>query len=344
MEARAVFSLPRFRLESGAEIPVRIGYRTWGRLNPARDNAVLVCHHFSGDTRAAGPGGWWEGLVGPGKAIDTDRYFVICPSMLANLNREEVSTGPATGDPETGRPYGKRFPPLNVRDDVRLQRELLRHLGVDRLALVGGPSMGGYQALTWAVEFPDVPRAVVAAVTAARTPAFTALVPAEAAAAAIEADPRWQGGDYHGGPEPVDGLTRAAFLLTVTARGPAWAERNLPGGDPREAVWAIARERAAGWHASHFVAMIRKWQAFDLAAPHGSLEAALARVRAGVLLLPVRTDLFFPPSHSLDLADRLQRLGKDARCEVVETDGGHLAGVVEADRFEVAVRRFLAET
>src|SRR3954454_22649622 len=208
------------RLDCGRELhPVRIAYETYGTLSPQRDNVILVCHALSGDAHAAGfsPAaaaqstrdgfgaddrdgatgkglGWWDGMIGPGKAFDTDRFFVVSTNLLGGCRG---TTGPSSADPATGRPYGPDFPVITVADMVRTERIFLRALGIDRLAAVAGGSLGGMQAFEWAIQFPDQVGAVVAiASTHAVQPqgvAWNAI-----ARSAIMADPDWQGGDYYG--------------------------------------------------------------------------------------------------------------------------------------------------
>lgn len=311
---RHVFNLPACRLENGTEVPVQLGWQAWGRLSGARDNAVLICHYFSGTSQAAGPGGWWDALIGPGKPFDTDRYYVLCMSTLNNINQAETSV---------------LAPGATVRDSVRLQKMLLDQLGIERLRCVAGPSMGGMQALTWALEYPEVPAVAIAAVTADRCPPFCALVPVEACIAAAASD-------------PDQGLARAALIMTTTARSHAWAAQHLGPEGAVDKMRSTAGERAAAWHRERYIEMARTWQRFDLTAGHPDRAAALGRMQAQVLMLPVATDLFFPPDLSAAFAAELRGLGKDARCTVVESSGGHLAGVAECGELAGAIRSFWA--
>jgi len=313
MTEGGVFNLPAFRREDGKIAPVHLAWHAWGELNPARDNAVLICHYFSATSRPAGPGGWWEPLIGPGKVFDTGRYYVLCLSMLNNVNWEETAT---------------LAPGATVRDSVRLQKLLLDQLDIRRLACVAGPSMGGFQALTWALEYPEVPRAVIAATTAPFCPPWTALVPVQACIEAVESD---QG----------EGLARAALIQTTAARTHEWVARAYVGGAVVEQMRDLARSRAAAWDRERYVAMARSWQRFDLTAGHPEREAALARIKARVLLLPVSTDLLFPPGISEDFAAELRGLGVDAVCQVIASHGGHLAAVAECGILADPIRAFL---
>src|SRR5436305_3265671 len=223
------------RLDSGKTLaPVRIAYETYGTLASAKDNVILVCHALSGDAHAAGWSddptapttvdgvgaadrgkrglGWWDGMIGPGKAFDTTKYFVICSSVTGSCRG---STGPASIDPATGRPYGSRFPLVTVGDMVRAQRELLRYLGVERLLAVTGGSLGGNQALQWTVAYPELVAGCVAIATCASLSA-QGIAWNEIGRQAIMADPAWNGGNYYDGPQPERGLAVARMIGHVT--------------------------------------------------------------------------------------------------------------------------------
>ncbi|MGZ6969472.1 MAG: homoserine O-acetyltransferase MetX [Acidimicrobiia bacterium] len=210
-----LFSSRAHVLEAGGRLaPVTVAYETWGTLNAAADNAVLVLHALTGDSHVAGPAGpghvatgWWDEIVGPGKAVDTSRFFVVCPNVLGGC---QGTTGPSSTDPETGRPYGSRFPLITIRDQVVVEAALADTLGIDRWCSVVGGSMGGQRALEWAVSFPDrVPRAVILAAGARATAEEIALCSLQIRA--IESDPQFRGGDYYDA-EPGDGPWRGMSL------------------------------------------------------------------------------------------------------------------------------------
>ncbi len=185
-------SIGQLGLELGGQLAdVTVAYRTWGRLNEAGDNAVLVLHALTGDSQAGGPGGWWEPLIGPGRALDTDRAFVVCSNILGGC---QGTTGPGSPDPLTGRPYGMRFPLITIGDMVNAQRRLVEQLGITKLVAIGG-SIGGFQALEWSTRHPDLVSAVVpVAATGALDPQGIAMN--EIGRRAIMADPDWRGGSY----------------------------------------------------------------------------------------------------------------------------------------------------
>jgi homoserine O-acetyltransferase len=358
------FEIPSFTTRAGATVPnLRIGYQTAGRLNAAGDNAVLIAHFFSGNSHAFGrygPGqaaGYWDSIIGPGKPIDTDRYFVISADTPVNLNagdRNTITTGPATINPATGRPWGLAFPVFSMRDFVETQKALLDHLGVRRLALVAGASMGALQTIEWAVAYPDMVARAMPVIGTDRVDAWI-IGWLDIWAAPIRLDPNWKGGDYYGGPAPVAGLAEALKIVTHHARDWPWADtigvKPAEGQDPRRAVterfaiekWldeaAIARARNSD--ANHFLYLIRANQLF--LKEYESPEAALARSRARWLVVPSVSDRIFPIEYNRRLAATLKAQGRQV--ELVELSGplGHLEGVVSIAKVGDAIRRLMAE-
>ncbi|MFZ5815030.1 MAG: homoserine O-acetyltransferase family protein [Bacillota bacterium] len=354
LAAKHVFTTPRLDLEVGESITATVGYETYGQLSPARENAVLLCHPFAGTSHAGGryhaegeEAGWWEPLVGPGKAFDTDRYFIIAVDSLCNLNLRDatvVTTGPGTLSPETGRVYGRAFPQVTVRDNVRLQRQLLESLGIERLACVAGPSTGGFMALEWAVTFPRLVRQVIAAGSAHRATPLFSLAVCQAAIDAIEADRE-------------EGLVRATQLFLALSRSNDWMEAVWgrrtavasahPWAD-RDGRYAFqaeleeeARRLASRFDPDHFVATARMAILHDIAHGNRDLEVAVQKIKAELLLLPVSSDILFPPAASHAFADLVRAHG--GRVEVVEIDSsaGHQATLLEAHRLAEPITTFL---
>lgn len=362
---KRVYEAGAFRTRGGATIPnTRIGYQTMGRLNPAGDNAVLICHFFSGNSHAfgrlapGGPVGWWDAIIGPGKAIDTDRHFVVSADTLVNVNVPDagtVTTGPASINPDTGRPWGMGFPVIAMRDFVEVQKQLLDSLGVQRLALVAGPSNGGLQAIEWAAAHPDfVERAmpVIAAEIDAWMQGWLDLWEAP-----IRLDPNWREGDYYGGGRepPVRGLAEAWKIVTLHANDRPWTrqfERRVPEGqDPAKrigdrfeverALDAAGQARARTSDANSFLYMVRANQLALREYP--SLEAALSRSRARWLVVPSPTDRVFLREGVQEMVEILRRAGRPV--DVAELDGerGHLNGVLNVAPVGERVRAFLAD-
>ncbi|MFI7672341.1 homoserine O-acetyltransferase [Actinophytocola sp. NPDC049390] len=370
------------RLESGRELgPVRVAYETYGTLSPRRDNVILVCHALSGDAHAAGssvvpPGastrdgfgaedrdgaagaglGWWDGMIGPGKAFDTDHFFVVSTNLLGGCRG---TTGPSSTDPATGEPYGSDFPVLTVADMVDTQRAFLDELGIERLAAVAGGSLGGMQALEWAIRYPDqVDSIVVIASTHALHPqgmAWNAI-----ARESIMRDPAWQGGDYYGtGRTPDAGMGVARMVghityLSAPALGDKFGRRLQFSDDirytitePEFEVENYLRHQANSFvrrfDANTYLTMSRALTYFDLARQHGgSLTRALEGVAARTLLITFSSDWLYPPSASEEIHDALVALGKPAELHLIEAPYGHDCFLLEEARQTPIVRRFLS--
>jgi homoserine O-acetyltransferase len=350
-------------LECGATLrQVRIAYETYGELAPARDNVLLVCHALSGDAHAAGWSaasdeptaldgfradergveqrgglGWWDGMIGPGKPFDTDRYFVVCPNLIGGCRG---STGPGSTDPDTGRPYGSRFPVVTVGDMVRAQRALLDVLEIPTLLATAGASLGGMQGLDWAVRFPDDVRGVIAIAACARLDtqgtAWNAI-----ARNAIMSDPDWQGGDFYGtGRAPTRGMGVARQLghVTYLSRGSMaekFGRRLQQRGDysytlrePDFAVESYLRYQAEKFverfDANTYLLLSRALTYFDVARV-GPLE----RVRARTLLLSFDTDWLYPSAASRELRDLLAAAGREVEWHDLETTYGHDSFLLE---------------
>jgi homoserine O-acetyltransferase len=377
--------LPRpVPLDCGRELgPVRVAYETYGTLAPERDNVILVCHALSGDAHAAGVAaiapaestrdgfaaedrdgsagkglGWWDGMIGPGKAFDTDRFHVVSTNLLGGCRG---TTGPSSTDPRTGRPYATDFPVLTVADMVRTQRAFLDELGIERLAAVAGGSLGGMQALEWAIGYPDqVDAIVVIASTHALQPqgvAWNAI-----AREAIMRDPAWQGGRYYGtGRAPDGGMGVGRMVGHITyLSGAALHDkfgRRLQSSDdlrytitePEFAVESYLRHQADSFvrrfDANTYLYLSRALTYFDLAREHGggSLRRALSGVSARTLLIAFSSDWLYPPAGSAELADTLGSLGKPVAYHLIEAPYGHDCFLLEEARQTPIIRRFLTE-
>ena len=376
--------LPRpVLLDCGRELhPIRVAYETYGTLSPARDNAILVCHALSGDAHAAGFArtppqastrdgfgaedrdgtsnkglGWWDGMIGPGKAFDTDRFFVVSTNLLGGCGG---TTGPSSVDPTTGKPYGSDFPVITVADMVRTERALLDVLGIERLAAVAGGSLGGMQAFEWAILYPDQVDAIVAiASTHAIQPqgiAWNAI-----ARNAIMGDPDWQGGHYYGAARRPDGGMGVARMvghityLSAQGLGDKFGRRLQSADDirytltePEFEVESYLRHQAdtfvTRFDANTYLYTSRALTYFDLARQYGngSLARALRSVSARTLLIAFSSDWLYPPSGSEELADALRSLGKDVELHIIEAPYGHDCFLLEETRQTPMIQRFLA--
>lgn len=332
------FTVRDFALESGAVLPeMTIAFETYGRLAPDGANAILLTHGYTGSQHAAGPptttdpnGGWWDALIGPGKAIDTTRHFAVASNMLGS---SYGSTGPASANPATGKPYGPDFPDITLGDIVRAQRLLLGSLGVRHLVAVAGLSFGGFQAFQWAVAFPDFMSGIVASVTAPK--GFGGEESVKALLAQLAADPNWNGGWYYErGGLPA---TMAALRLDTLKRYGAGAivAATLPDPAARE---ARLREMAAHWarqfDPNSLVVLRKAMVRFDAARD-------FAKIRARVLYVLSRTDILFPPSLAPGVMAALAAAGVDATYVEIDSDFGHLASGADAAKWAPALRAFL---
>ncbi|WP_043835472.1 E22 family MetX-like putative esterase [Muricoccus aerilatus] len=361
---KQVFEAGEYRTRSGGIVPnARIGYQTAGTLNAAGDNAVLITHFFSANSHAfgrfspTGPAGYWDNIVGPGKAIDTDRFFVVSSDTLVNLNLNDAattSTGPATIDPSTGRPFGMTFPVVSMRDFIEVQKRLLDSLGVKRLALVAGPSMGALQAIEWACAYPDMIDRVMPSVVTGEFDAFL-LGWMEIWEVPIRMDPNWRNGEYYGaGREPpVRGLAEALKIVTLQARDRGslaqFGRRAAEGQDPAKRIgdsFAVERfldeaatARAKTADANAFIYLTRANQLF-LNEYQDSAEA-LSRSKARWLVLPAPGDHIFPIAYGRDLGETLRKAGRPVTVFELEGGLGHLEGVASMNKAEGAIRTFL---
>ena len=363
---KQVFELgtPYVTVGGGTIKQVRVGYETIGHLNAAGDNAILVPHYFSGTSHFAGryrPSdalpGYWDLIVGPGKPLDTDRYFLIGVDSLANVNALDgttVTTGPASIDPDTGRPYGMRFPQVQIRDSVNVQKALLDRLGVKRLHAVMGASMGSMQGYEWAAVHPDLVGRLIAVVPCASVDAYT-LARTRDLCAVIMLDPKWARGDYARTARPLKGLALALRILTLLSLAPPgcdiygrqWAD---PAKDPASHmahtyaintyIDSLAEASAQTIDANSLIYTARANELFTVGgAP--TLEEGLKAIKAKVLLIPAKNDRLFPPEQTRKVRDLLRAQGNEV--EYFELDGpfGHLDGATSITQAGAVVARFL---
>lgn len=356
---RQFADLGPFLLESGAQLPaVRLAYETWGTLNAARDNAVLVLHALTGDSHVTGPAepghptpGWWSTLVGPGAPIDTNRWFVVAPNVLGGC---QGSTGPSSLAPD-GTPWGGRFPLLTVRDQVAAETRLTDLLGVRRWALVVGASMGGQRALEWAVTQADRVQRVAAIATTAAT-SGDQIASFHTQLAAIYADPAYRDGDYYDAPAgqgPHRGLGLARQIAHQTYRSaaeldqrfgriPQGGEEPLEGG--RFAVQSYLDHHgdklARRFDANTYVVLTRTMLTHDVGRDRGGVEAALAQVRAKALVIAVDSDRLFTLQQSRRIAGSIPRSGP---VELVHSPFGHDGFLIEHEQVGRRFADFLSE-
>lgn len=360
---KKTFTLPAYTTVGGKTIKdVKVGYETYGKLNAAGTNAIFISHFFSGNSHAAGKykdtdaaPGYWDPIIGAGRPIDTDKYFVISADSLVNLNTKDpntTTTGPASVNPDTGKPYGMSFPVVSYRDTVRVHKALLDSLGIKRLHAAAGASGGSVQAMEWAATYPDYVERVVHVIG----PGFDihpyVIELLDVWTLAIKLDPKWNNGDYYGREEPLDGLAQALKIVTVSSRGFGWAEKTFgykpadAAKDPGQAmnnVFAIedalskaGAARAKSVDANSMIYMAKANQLFNLGDD-------VRKMKAKILFVPASSDLIFPPELSKRAADRYKAQGGIAQVAVIDGDGGHLDGVFNVAKQGEAIRAFLAQ-
>lgn len=356
VEPKDFVSEEPFTFEDGSTIPgLTLRYETYGRLNAAGDNAIFVCHALSGDHHAAGihslrdrKTGWWNNIIGPGKALDTTRYFVVCSNCLGGC---QGSTGPMSIDPRTGRPYGMRFPQVTIRDMVRADKRLIDHLGIRKLHAVVGGSMGGMRVLQFGIEYPDLIERMIPMATTARESA-QAIAFNVVGREAIMQDPKWCGGDYAEGEGPNVGLAVARMMAHITylsdesmARKFGRRKRVKDDTEQFEVESYLLYQGQSfinRFDANTYIYITRALDHFDLAGTYGSLESAFAPVKARTLCVAFTSDWLFPPKQNREFVLALLRAGKSASYAELEMDLGHDSFLVDAPALYDLVRDFLA--
>ncbi len=344
---------------------VTLAYETWGQLDEHASNAVLICHAWTGDSHAAGPAGrghpslgWWDEIVGPGKAIDTDRWFVVCSNVLGGC---QGSTGPASPHPDDGRPYGSRFPVLTIRDMVRAQARLATHLGVERWHSVIGGSMGGMQVLEWAITYPQRVRSIVPIATCAQSTAQQ-IAWGAIGRRAIRLDPRWRDGDYYDAPPgdgPAEGLAVARMVAQVTFRSDnVFTERFghhlASGGEPgRLDLWQrFEVERYLDHHgdklirrfdANSYLIIGKAMDLHDVGRLRGGLQAAMGRIAVPTLTLGIWSDMLYPTYQQRQICELVRANGVPAEYVEIDSPHGHDAFLIESEQVGAHLAKFLHE-
>jgi homoserine O-acetyltransferase len=353
------FTLGRYETVSGATIPnVKVGYETYGKLNAEKSNTILIAHYFTGNSHAAGKyteadkaPGYWDAVIGPGKPFDTEKYFIISSDTLVNLSPldpKTITTGPATLNPKTKKPWGMSFPIVGVRDFVQVQKKLLESLGITKLFAVAGASGGAAQALTWSAMYPQsVPRVVAAIGPGFSLPPYTIAL-LNLWSAPIKLDPAWKNGSY-GNKPPLKGMTEALKILTHSSLSFGWGE-DMGGGyekpdqDPlrawnhKYAIEAILHGRAEGRAAmldpNSLLYMARAIQTYNV-------EKDVPKIEADLLFLPASSDMIFPAELSLKAAQSFCEQKKRAALKVIEGKGGHLDGIFKIQDAAEDITAFL---
>jgi homoserine O-acetyltransferase len=342
--ARAAFVSPETRtlelgalpLELGGTLPVTAGYRSWGTLSPAGDNCVVVCHALTGSADADR---WWTRMFGPGRALDPEKDFVLCSNILGSCYG---TTGPTSVDPATGAPWHGDFPAITIRDMVRAQRELAVRLGVRKVRLVVGGSLGGMQTLEWALTYPELVEAIAPMACSARHSAWC-IGTSEAQRQAIYADPRWRDGRYDPADPPASGLAAARMMAMLSYRSmPSFEERF--GRRPQEKdLFSVesylryqGRQLVDRFDAATYVTLTRAMDTHDVARGRGDLDEVLRSVKQPTLVVSIDSDVLYFPEEQRLIAEKIP----GARFERLESQDGHDAFLIDVDRVSDLVAEF----
>lgn len=349
------------KLQGGTKLgPITLAYETYGELNADKSNAILILHALSGDAHVAGKHaasdtkpGWWDDAVGPGKAFDTSKYFVICSNVIGGCRG---STGPSTVDPKTGKPYGLSFPVITVTDMVEAERLLIDHLGIEKLLTVTGGSLGGMRALQWAVSYPDRIRSAIVLAATARVSAQSIALN-EVARQAIYADPNWNKGDYYEGERPNVGLALArmighiSYLSETSMRekfGRHLQEREQYGYEFNTEFRVESYLKHQGltftkrFDANTFLYITKAIDYFDLSLGLPSLADAFRNVATKFMVVSFSSDWLYPAAESEEMVRALLQNGIDATYVEIQSSYGHDAFLLEVDRLGGLTHDFLS--
>jgi homoserine O-acetyltransferase len=348
-------------LECGRTLgPITLAYETYGELNAARDNAVLIVHALSGDAHAAGyhhprdkHPGWWDVMIGPGRAFDTRKYFVICSNILGGC---QGSTGPSSVNPQTGRPYGISFPMVTIRDWVDAQKVLIDHLGIKQLLCVAGGSTGGMQVLQWVASYPEMVRLAIPIATTSKLSAQAIAFDA-VGRQAIQSDPNWRDGEYYGKALPRRGLSIARMIGHITYLSDRSMHQKFGRKLQDKSAYSynlltdFQVESYLCYKGDHFVNrfdansylyITKAMDYFDLTQTYGSLENAFAAAKAKFLVISFSSDWLFPTYQSREIVTALRRRRLPVIFTEIETDHGHDAFLLEFEQLTSLISNFLS--
>ena len=351
------FSFDALALENGERFgPVILAYETYGMLNKEKTNAILILHALSGDAHAAGfhdskkDPGWWDSMIGPGKAFDTDKYFVICSNVLGGC---KGSTGPSSISPKTGKPYALGFPLISIGDIVNAQKRLVDHLGIEKLLTVAGGSMGGLQALAWLVKYPENIRSAIPIATAVRhSPQQIAFN--EVGRQAIMADPHWKEGNYYGGPLPAKGLAVARMIghityMSDTSMAEKFGRQKKNNIQPFKFTADFEVEGYLRYRGDNFVKrfdansylyITKAMDNFD-ASEGKQLQEVLQGIKAKLLVIAFKSDWLYPAYQSKEIVRACKLSGVEATYCEIDSTYGHDAFLLEVKEETHLIAHFL---
>lgn len=350
-----IFKLDEITLESGNRLKnVDIAYETYGTINKEKNNVIFVCHALTGTSHVVGDDevpGWWEGLIGPGRYIDTDKYFVISSNVLGGC---AGTTGPASINPDTGIPYGVEFPVVTIRDMVQVQYQLVKGLGIEKLFAIVGGSMGGMQVMEWAVMYPEMAYAILPIATCARLSAV-AIAYNDVGRQAILADPNWNDGHYYPNLGPKQGLSIARMLGMITYRTAELFEQRF--GRRLKDDTALTEFNSTfhiesylryqgdklveRFDANSYLYLLKAMDTHDIGRGRGGIEKVLERVQAKVLSVAISRDLLYPADHQEKLVNILREQGKPVEYHYIDSIYGHDGFLVEFAKLGPIVWEFI---
>jgi homoserine O-acetyltransferase len=350
----------KFTFRSGRALsPVTLAYETYGELNARKNNAILIGHALSGSAHAAGyhgphdsHPGWWDIYIGPGKPFDTGKYFIICANVIGGCSG---STGPSSINPETGKPFGLDFPMVTIQDMVNAQKHLLAHLGIEKLLSIAGGSMGGMQAIKWAIVYPEMVNSVIAIATSASLSA-QGIALNEVGRQAIMNDPNWHHGDYYDSKGPDAGLSLARMIGHITYLsdklmhekfGRRFQKEDLPLSIFKNEFMVESYLHYQGnkfvdrFDANSYLYITKAIDHFDLKKDYGSLHEAFAHVTANFLVISFTSDWLYPSPQSKEIVRALRANGKNVMYTDIETDMGHDTFLINYEPLKKNISNFL---
>ncbi len=364
---KQVFTLDTFTTFGGKEIKnVKVGWEAYGTLSKNKDNVILITHYFSGSSHAAGKytlqdsaPGYWDRIIGPSKAIDTNTFYVISVDTLANLNafdKNVITTGPASINPDTGKPYGLGFPVVTIRDFVNVQKALLEHLGITKLHAVAGPSMGSMQAIDWASAYPNWVERMISVIGAGESDAWTTAA-LEHWASPIKLDSHFNNGNYYHKTPPSEGLAASLMLITQNALTPDFfnqqgavlgfhnteqAPLDNISNDHSIVTWLRERAYARSQYmdANHLLYLVRACQLFVAGHKH-NLKEGLSTIKAKTLFISSESDLLLMPYLAENAHQQLDHMQNNSAYHTLKGSLGHLEGVTHISAQANAIKTFL---
>ena len=350
------------KLESGKTLaPVTVAYETYGKLNRERDNVILIHHALTGSAHAAGKHspddkipGWWDFLIGPGRVFDTSKYFVVCVNVPGSCYG---TTGPASINPNTGKPYGLDFPVVTIRDMVNLQKKLLDYLNIKKVFACAGGSMGGMQALELAIMYPDFVEKVIAIATNTKLTAMQ-IGYNRTQRQAIKFDPNWNNGDYYNKTQPVRGLSLAREIATITYKSDISFTRRFGRKFHEESgsiydlnsyyevesyLDYIGNKLPKRFDANCYIYLTKAMDLHDIGRGRGSFEKAVSRIKAQVLSIGITTDILFPTYQQKEITDLINKTGGRSIYREINSPWGHDSFLIDFDKIDPVIREFLQQ-